>query len=136
MMRNDYHTKVIQTTLTGHESHFPVVTKIKFIRNIPKEKVLFTRSFWNLNRLKEYNMQNKFIFERDHRIKRFLASDLQNTSDINCKFFTQILNDSAKSSICKFQKTFLSKNGFKQRIKKSELKNILLENKKLLRAAT
>ena len=136
MMRNDYHTKVIQTTLTGHESHFPVVTKIKFIRNIPKEKVLFTRSFWNLNRLKEYNMQNKFIFERDHRIKRFLASDLQNTSDINCKFFTQILNDSAKSSIGKFQKTFLSKNGFKQRIKKSELKNILLEYKKLLRAAT
>ena len=46
-------------------------------------------------------------------------------------FSTKILNDSAKSSIVKFQKTFLSKNGFKQKIKKSELKNIMLEYKKL-----
>ncbi len=110
MFRNEYHTKILQETLTGHESHFPVLAEIKFQRNIIKQRKKFTTSTWNVPLLKDKSKSNLFSSERDKCIEMWLkSSTIQEQSFINC------FETAANKSIGKVRKTYLNKKGIVKR---------------------
>ena len=113
MMRHDYHTKVLQTTLTSHESHFPVVCRLKMSRKIPKPHPKFTKSFWNLKNLEIEEKRAFYLAERDKSLFTVINSEKLDSVENECKNLESIINNSARVSLGKLQKTFLSNGGVK-----------------------
>ena len=84
MMRHENHAKVIPTTLTSHESHFPVITSINMSRNIPKPKPKFTKLLWNMNNLKNESKFISYLSKRDQEISNFINSSKNNSIESMC----------------------------------------------------
>ena len=128
------YAEVLQSTLTGHESHFPVITGIRFNRNIPKPHPKFTLRRWNLNALKNESKNTSFISQRDLEISKFINSvpNININSDI--EKFTKIFLDTANHSIGKIKKVILNTGSVKKQNKTiKKLKNYL---KLLLKMST
>ena len=68
MRRQEYHTKILQKTLTSHESHFPVLCKLKMSRKIPKSQPKLTKSVWNLKNLEVEDKRLSYLSLRDNKL--------------------------------------------------------------------
>ena len=99
MFNRKSYAEVLQSTLTGHESHFPVITGIRFNRNIPIPHPKLTLRRWNLNALKNESKKISFISQRDLEISKFINSVTNNNINSDIEIFTKILSDTYSKSL-------------------------------------
>ncbi len=134
MYRQEYKAIVKEASLTGHESHYPVIADIRFTRKIPKTYPKFKISTWNVAKLKESKHSTHFIANRDSEISSWLTSfDPQNNNPVK---FTNIFNKVGTETIGKIQKTYLNKGGYLQSRKQKLLKSLKRKYTALLRMST
>ena len=120
MRRQEYHTKILQKTLTSHESHFPVLCKLKMSRKIPKSHPKFTKSVWNLKNLEVEDKRLSYLSLRDNKLSAVVQSNIFHDVDKECEKLENIINLSAQNSIGKIQKTYLT-CGSSKRCKKDKV---------------
>ena len=72
MYRPEHQATVLPTTITGSESHYPVLTKIKYNRSTPKRRHTKERKVWNLSGFRNSeNKRKKFKDDMTDRLKDF-----------------------------------------------------------------
>jgi len=112
MFREEYKAEVLPITLTGSESHFPVVADIKITRNKFRIKKPIPRQIWNLKNLSDPEKLVDFIILRDQNIKKWRAKDIESTLTSAENFTECILNSASEivKKICVRQRFHKSRN--------------------------
>jgi ribonuclease HI len=98
MLRHEYNTTVLQTTLTGKESHFPVITELRFTRKICKPRNKYSYYKWNPQKLKSMEVLSNFRKIRDRKIKDL---DKNQSIGIKVKELTKAIVDAGDETIGK-----------------------------------
>jgi hypothetical protein len=98
MYRNEYNTTVLQTTLTGKESHFPVITELRFTRKISKPRNKYSYYKWNPQKLKNTEILSNFRKVRDKKIK---SINKNRPTSIKVKDLTKIIVETGNETIGK-----------------------------------
>ena len=124
MFREEYGTIVLPLTITGSESHYPVIADIKLSRNTFRKRKTSPRKVWNLKILTSPEKLADFITLRDQNLTAWRRSKF-NIQEINefTKTFTSCIKESANIHVKKvlirdrFHKTRLEKKYEKLRTK-------------------
>ncbi len=132
MFRDNYHTRILQTSLTGHESHFPVISDIRFKRKIIHPRPRFTVSNWNFQKFQQ--SKNDFIADRDVRLNDWMQHD--GSVDLLTDKLTKIVHSSACAKIGKIRKTYKTKSGFVKTKQKKLLQHLRKRYRQMLKQAT
>jgi ribonuclease HI len=134
MVRKEYIAKVLsKSSLTGCESHFPVVADIRIIRKISKEKQRFSQEKWNLHRFKSQESQSSFIRLRDKYLTSINVKNNKIKIDDLTSRLSNAFNKAGGESIGKIKNTFLQKSGYVNTSKERRLNNLLKQYKTLLK---